>query len=69
MHFASGDPTKAAALAQAHKANSGSYAEVVEHCPVLLYTIQNAKPHTLCPRGWSGKPVIHCNPPELPPGC
>jgi len=68
VHFASGDPEKAAALAQQHQAHHGTYAEVVEHCPVLLYTIQNAKPHTICPRGWSGKTVIDCNQPELPLG-
>lgn len=65
--FASGVAEKAAALAQEYQCGHGSYGEVVEQCPVLLYSLRGVEPQSLC-QGWSGKTVIDCNQPELPPG-
>lgn len=43
------------------------YAEVVESCPVLLYTLRGVPPQQLAQR-WHGKTVIDCNLEELPAG-
>jgi predicted dinucleotide-binding enzyme len=64
--FASGQPDKAAALAAQYSCGHGSYAEVVEQCPILLYSIRGVEPQSLCPHGWSGKTIIDCNQPDLP---
>lgn len=67
VHFASGSPHKAAALAHQHDAQAGSYQEVVESCPILLYTLHQVPPKQLA-QGWTGKTVIDCSQPELPSG-
>ncbi|MFN8612638.1 MAG: NAD(P)-binding domain-containing protein [Vulcanimicrobiota bacterium] len=65
--FASGMPEKAEALALENQCGHGSYAQVVEQCPVLLFSLRGVEPQELC-SGWSGKTVIDCNQPELPLG-
>lgn len=66
--FASGFADKSESLARRHGARSGSYAEVVEECPNLLYTLRQVPPRAIWDGRWAGKTVIDCTQPEIPLG-
>jgi predicted dinucleotide-binding enzyme len=66
--FASSHPSKSEALARQHQARSGSYCQVIEECPTLLYSLRQVPPRQLNPGRWAGKTVIDCNQADLPLG-
>lgn len=69
VHLASGDAAKAERLATAMGATGwGSYHEIVDRCPLLLYTVRGVPPVTLTGESaaWRGQTVIDCRLEEIP---